>query len=311
MLIRFTKMSGLGNDFVMIDDREERLELSDAQVAALCDRHFGIGADGVILVRPPQRAGSAGYMHYINADGTLAQMCGNGVRCFAKFLVDNDIVDARSTELVADTMAGERPISFTRHEDGTLALATVQMGHPILAPEAIPVRAACDARTGDGEAFVSALRIDSPWGIISFTCISMGNPHAVAFIDDWAVLPDEAFIDPRSKSLATLDVGKVGAFFESAPVFPEKANIEFAEVRDGVLAMRVYERGCAETLACGTGACAVNAAAALTGRAGRENDVELLGGTLHIAWDDAGMVHMTGPAQTAFWGEVEMDAHGR
>lgn len=311
MLTRFTKMSGLGNDFVMIDDREERLELSDAQVAALCDRHFGIGADGVILVRPPQHAGSAGYMHYINADGTLAQMCGNGVRCFAKFLVDNGIVDAHATELVADTMAGERPLSFTRHADGTLALATVQMGKPILDPEAIPVRAACDARTGDGEPFVSALRIDSPWGPLSFTCVSMGNPHAIAFIDDWAALPDDAFIDPSAKGLSSLDVGKLGAFFESAPAFPEKANIEFAEVRGSGLAMRVYERGCAETLACGTGACAVNVAAALTGRAGRENDIELLGGTLHIAWDDAGMVRMTGPAETAFWGEVELDAHGR
>lgn len=309
MLTRFTKMNGLGNDFIMIDDRMSSIELTAAQVASLCDRHFGIGADGIILVRPSERPECAAYMHYINADGTLAQMCGNGVRCFAKFLVDTDIVAQDATELTADTMAGPRRIAFIRDAAGCMAEATVQMGSPILAPDAVPVAAAPDAATDAGEGFVGSLEIASPWGAFTFTCVSMGNPHAVTFVGDWQALPDDAFTDPSAKSLSTLDVGKVGAFFESAEAFPEKANIEFAEVADGGLRMRVYERGCAETLACGTGACAVDVAAALTHRAPRANEVELLGGVLRIEWADDGMVLMTGPAMTSYAGEVDLSAY--
>ncbi len=305
----FSKMHGLGNDFVMIDGMAEAPQLSAQQVAALCDRHFGIGADGIIIVEPSPRAECAGYMHYINADGTLAQMCGNGVRCFAKFLVDNGYVDRDAHELIADTLAGPRPIRFTRSEDGSMAQATVSMGAPILNPATIPVDRATNAQTPGGVPYVREIELDSPWGSFAFTCVSMGNPHAVCFIDDISALPEDAFVDLAQRSLATLDVARIGAFFESHPVFPEKANIEFATIAPDGITMRVFERGCAETQACGTGACAVQVAAVLTHDAPRENDVHLLGGTLRITWRADDIVEMTGPAACAFTGDVDLEAY--
>lgn len=312
MGIEFQKMNGLGNDFIMIDDRQGRLELGSREVEALCDRHFGIGADGVILVRPSENPQCAAYMHYINSDGTLAQMCGNGVRCFAKYLVDNGIVDEAAGELVADTLAGPRPITFSVDGEGKLAEATVDMGAPILEPTAVPVAAAADAASPTGQPFVRDLSLDSPWGPFTFTCVSMGNPHAVTFIDNFAALPDDLFADASNKCLGTLDLNKVGRFFETHEAFPEKTNVEFAtmlepngEDEEGGILMRVYERGCAETLACGTGACATSVAATLRGLSGRANAVHLLGGNLRIRWDDSGTVLMTGPAHTAFRGTFE------
>lgn len=302
----FAKLHGLGNDFVFIEDWDRSIELSAEQVAALCDRHKGIGADGVILVRPSERPECAAYMHYINADGTLAQMCGNGVRCFAKYLVDRKVVDPAAGRFVADTLAGPKPISFTLDEQGMMATATVDMGEPVLAPQAIPVADAfvrSSAADGDDATVVEA---DSPWGAFSFVCVSMGNPHAVCFIASFDEIDDALFADPAAKSLASLELGKVGAHFESHPAFPEKANIEFVVAQGDGLHMRVFERGCGETLACGTGACAVNVAAALTGRAGRENDVVLRGGTLHIAWTEGNRVMMTGPAEQSFSGTVRL-----
>ena len=282
------------------------------EIKHLCDRHFGIGADGVILVRPSKRPECAAYMHYINSDGTLAQMCGNGVRCFAKFLVDNGIVAAEEGSLVADTLAGPKPIRFSANEAGELVDATVDMGEPILDPAAVPANAQADAKTPQGVPYVSQLPIDSPWGTFRFACVSMGNPHAITFIDDFETLPDDAFTDPSRKSLDTFDVHKVGKFFESHERFPEKTNVEFATVesagspeQEGVLSMRVYERGCAETLACGTGTCATSVAACLLGLSGRSNLVHLRGGDLRIRWSDDGHVFMTGPAATAFAGTFE------
>lgn len=312
MAIEFQKLNGLGNDFVIIDDREGSLELSPREVEMLCDRHFGIGADGVILVRPSENPQCAAYMHYINSDGTLAQMCGNGVRCFAKYLVDNGIVDADAGELVADTLAGPKPIAFTVDGEGKLSEATVDMGAPILEPAAIPVAAAADAVSPTGQPFVRDLSLDSPWGPFVFTCVSMGNPHAVTFIDDFAALSDDLFADSANKRLETLDLNKVGRFFETHEAFPEKTNVEFATILEpdgedgeGTILMRVYERGCAETLACGTGACSTSVAATLRGLSGRANTVRLLGGDLRIRWDDGGTVLMTGPARIAFRGTFE------
>lgn len=299
---RFSKLHGLGNDFIFIEDWKRSIELSSDEVARLCDRHTGIGADGIILVRPSDRDECAAYMHYINSDGTLAQMCGNGVRCFVKYLVDRRLVDVSAGSFVADTLSGPKPISFTLDGEGRMATATVDMGSPTLAPELIPVSAeACDAPAGDASSCAIAT-LDSPWGTFSFACVSMGNPHAVCFLESFDGLPDELFSDPQGKSLDTLDVAKVGAYFESHSAFPEKANIEFVESVHGGLRMRVFERGCGETLACGTGACAVAVAAALTGRAPRETDVMLRGGTLHIAWTVDGHVMMTGPARQSFTG---------
>ena len=306
MELEFVKMHGLGNDFVFVDDFSRDIELTTEQVAKLCDRHFGIGADGVILVRPSQDASCAAYMHYINSDGSLAQMCGNGVRCFAKYLVDRGYVQASDGRFVADTLAGPKPISFDVDDDELMTLATVDMGKPTLVPEEVPVAAAANAQTEDGTPFLKELVVTSPWGDFAFTCVSMGNPHAVCFIDDFSVLDDALFADPSDKRLSTLDLDKVGAYFESHELFPEKTNVEFAVAGKGSVAMRVFERGCGETLACGTGACATNVATALTGRGGRENDLVLRGGTLHILWDTDDHVMMTGPAEQVFEGTVEI-----
>lgn len=306
MEIDFVKLNGCGNDFIFIDDLSNEIELSPEQVEALCDRHFGIGADGVILVRPSDDPDCVAYMHYINADGTLAEMCGNGVRCFAKYLVDHGYVSADAGKFVAGTKTGQRPISFEVDDEGRMTVATVDMGRPILEPERVPVALAANATAEDGQPYVREMPIDSPWGALTFTCVSMGNPHAVTFIDDFSALPDELFTGTE-KCLATLRVDTIGAFYESNPSFPAKANIEFAVIADDGIHMRVYERGDGETLACGTGACATNTAACLTGRASRENDLHLLGGVLHIRWADDGHVMMTGPAAQSFTGSFEIE----
>lgn len=306
MELEFVKLHGCGNDFVFIDDFSRDIELSEQQIRFLCNRHFGIGADGVILVRPSEDPDCAAYMHYMNSDGSLSEMCGNGVRCFAKYLVDRGFVTASKGHFVASTLAGPKPISFTVDAEDTLINATVDMGSPLLDPPSVPVAAQADATSSQGVAYVHALSLESPWGTFSFTCVSMGNPHAVCFIDDWNALPDDAFSDPLDKCLETFDVASVGAFFEGHQVFPEKANIEFAVVGEQDIAMRVFERGCGETLACGTGACATNVAASLTGRAGRENDIVLRGGVLHILWNESDHVIMTGPAEESFEGTVNL-----
>ena len=296
----FAKLNGAGNDFVMIGDMADAISFTPEQVAWICDRHFGIGADGVIVVKPSQNPDCAAYMDYYNSDGTKAQMCGNGVRCFAKFIVDRGIAPfvleqdqgasaANGGLLVADTLAGPRPLKFSYGPDGRVAAVRVDMGEPILTPEDVPTTLSANHESG------AAVEVPVTVGehTFSFTCISMGNPHAVAFVDDAAYFP----------------VDSIGPLFEAADVFPEKANIEFATVKDGAIEMRVWERGCGETLACGTGSCATAVAAALTGRAGRESDVKLLGGTLHIEWAEDNHVYMTGPASESFTGSFSLPEH--
>lgn len=302
----FSKLHGAGNDFIVFDDFSRDIDLTQKQVAWLCDRHFGIGADGVILVRPSDDPACVAYMHYINSDGTLAEMCGNGVRCFAKHLVDRGHVPAGEGHFVADTLAGRRPIAFEVDEQGKLATATVDMGRPHLDPQRVPTLLAANAKTEDGCDFVLDALIDSPWGRFAFTCVSMGNPHAVCFIDSMADLPDELFSQPQNKDIHTLFVDRIGSYFEGNHLFPEKANIEFAVVHDHGIDMRVYERGCGETLACGTGACATAVAACLSKRADRTVDVHLPGGVLGIVWRDDGHVLMTGPATESFSGTVRL-----
>lgn len=302
MEFEFVKLHGLGNDFVFIDDLSRNIDLTAEQVARICDRHTGIGADGVVLVRPSDDPACAAYMHYINADGTLAQMCGNGARCFAKYLVDRGLVDAADGRFAAGTLSGPKPISFKVDGQGMLDHATVDMGLPVLDPAAVPVAAEANAVSPQGDAYVRELPLASPWGTLAFTCVSMGNPHAVCFVKDFSSLPDELFSDPAAKDLSTFDVERVGSFFEAHRLFPEKANIEFAVVHAEGIALRVYERGCGETMACGTGACAVGVVASLTGRAERESNVNLPGGTLRIRWEDDGHVMMTGPARQSFTG---------
>ena len=286
--VDFVKLHGAGNDFVFVEDLDDQLDLSEEQVSLLCDRHFGIGADGVIIVKPPADPSNSGFMDYRNSDGSIAQMCGNGVRCFAKYLVDYGVVADKAPLLNVETRAGVKVISYTTDGDGKLVTATVDMGAPILNPQQVPTTLAFNAMSESGEAFVKDAEVESPFGTFAFTCVSMGNPHAVTFVDD----------------CDSMDIDGVGAFFESCELFPEKTNVEFATVCDDGIHMRVYERGCGETLACGTGACATNVAAYLTGRAGAENDLVLRGGTLHIAYTPGGTVLMTGPAEESFRGSV-------
>lgn len=290
MQIEFRKLHGAGNDFVFIEDLDDQLELSEEQVAWLCDRHFGIGADGVIVVKPPKDAANDGFMHYINSDGSLAQMCGNGVRCFAKYLVDYGVVPAGKQELLVETRAGVKRITYTLGEDGKLATATVDMGEPILPPQLVPSMLPATATTSFGKPYAREVPIESPYGTHKFTLVSMGNPHAVTFVDD----------------VDAVDIDAVGAYYERCSAFPQKANIEFAQVTEQGIRMRVFERGCGETLACGTGACATGVAAWLTERAGTSNDLLLRGGTLHIDYTPGGNVMMTGPAAESFHGTVEI-----
>lgn len=285
----FVKLHGLGNDFVVIDDLADEIVLTPEQVVAVCDRHFGVGADGVILVKPSARPECAAYMDYYNSDGTKAQMCGNGVRCFAKFLVDNRIVDPEAGSLVADTLAGPKPISFTLDDDGKLAQATVDMGAPILEPVQVPTELPGTETAFGTVALEAIVPVDGQE--IAFTCVSMGNPHAITFLDS-----DDLGI-----------VQTVGPYVETCDAFPEDTNVEFAFVDGDDITMRVWERGCGETMACGTGACATAVAAHITGRTGRNVNLKLLGGTLHIEWRESdGHVLMTGPAAQSFTGSVEV-----
>ena len=306
--MEFAKLHGLGNDFIFFDGLSTSLESSPGTAQSLCDRHFGIGADGVIVVKPPVNEGSLGYMHYINADGTLAQMCGNGVRCTAKYLVDRGYatIDAGQARFIVDTLAGPKPITCTVDQQGCMTEATVNMGAPILEPGAIPTTLSSNAHTPQGEAYVCRAPLTSPWGTFEFTLVSMGNPHAVCLLNHLETLPDELFLAPEH-SLANLDINRVGAYFESHEVFPEKTNVEFVvENPDGTLSMRVYERGCGETLACGTGTCATLVAAVLNQRSSCKNTVHLRGGDLLIEWRDDNSIAMTGPATQSFIGVVAL-----
>lgn len=305
MKLDFVKLHGLGNDFVFVDDFDEQIELTPEQVAHICDRHFGVGADGVVLVRPSKRPECAGYMHYINSDGTLAEMCGNGIRCFTKFLVDSGHLKSEEHSYIADTLRGPLPISYEVDDEGLMTRATVDMDEPILDPALVPVDLPATGKADTGVAFVEEETVSSPWGDFSFTCVSMGNPHAVCFLDNIDSLPDAWFIS-ADKSLATFDLDRIGSFFESNPVFPAKSNIEFIVVDEDGLHMRVFERGCGETLACGTGACASLVAAVLTGRSACTNTVHLRGGDLEISWADNNHVMMTGPAAQSFTGSIEL-----
>lgn len=283
MELTFTKMNGLGNDFVFIEDLENEWHIESEAVAWLCDRNFGIGGDGVIMVRPATVDGADYYMHYINADGTLAEMCGNGARCFAKYVVDHGLVDADATELVIQTLGGLRPVRFTRNADGTLETATVDMGEPVLTPALIPT-------TFDGE-MVFDCPVDTDLGTFRVTAVSMGNPHAILWVDDVDAAP----------------VSEVGPLIERHPAFPKATNVEFAQSVDvNTIRLRVWERGVGETLACGTGACATLVAGALSCRTGRSANIELPGGDLLIRWHENDHVYMTGSAAEVFTGTIAL-----
>jgi len=279
MDIRFTKMHGLGNDFVFISDMELEYEFSPDAVAWFCDRNFGIGGDGLIFVRPATTPDADFFMHYYNSDGTTAEMCGNGVRCFAKYVVDSGMVAPEADSIRVETLGGIKPITFTRDAAGALDLATVDMGVPVLEPAEIPT-------TLDGSQ-VFECPLETEFGTYAITAVSMGNPHVIIWVDDVESAP----------------VDTVGPAIENHPAFPNKTNVEFAQyMGDDLIRLRVWERGVGETLACGTGACATLVAATLSCLVGRSATIELPGGELSIRWDENDHVYMTGPATEVFTG---------
>jgi diaminopimelate epimerase len=279
-MLKFTKMHGLGNDYVYMDAINQNIENRSELAKFVSDRHFGIGSDGLILICKSEKADFK--MQMFNSDGTEAEMCGNGIRCVGKFVYDKGLTNKET--ITIETLAGIKTLVLTT-ENGKMKTARVDMGEPILEPEKIPVISK--------ENPVKNLKIKAEDKEFTFTCVSMGNPHAVTFIKE---------------DVNKFDICKYGKILEIDKAFPKKANIEFINiVDDKTLKMRVWERGAGETLACGTGACASTVAAILNGYTSREVKVHLLGGDLSIEWNEKdNHIYMTGPATTVFEGIIEI-----
>ncbi|HIV33726.1 MAG TPA: diaminopimelate epimerase [Candidatus Blautia intestinigallinarum] len=277
--MKFTKMHGIGNDYVYVNCFEEEVKDPSKTAKFVSDRHFGIGSDGLILIKPSTIADCE--MDMYNMDGSQGAMCGNGIRCVAKYVYDHGIVP--KTHLRIATKSGIKELDLTV-ENGKVSLVKVNMGSPILQASQIPVLVDQDTA------------IDQPIVVDNvsyrFTGVSMGNPHAVVYLDD----------------VEHLDIEKIGPKFEHHDLFPDRVNTEFVKVLDRkTVQMRVWERGSGETLACGTGACAVTVSSILNHLTDDEITVKLLGGDLKIFWDrDQNLVYMTGPATTVFDGEIQI-----
>lgn len=285
--MKFTKMQGCGNDYVYVNGFEEKLSQEEKPqiVRRLSDRHFGVGGDGVIFINPAEEADFE--MEMFNADGTRAEMCGNGIRCVAKFVYDKGLTDAEHITVVSAGRVKYLDLTVERasgvqNDRGVVTKVRVNMGCPVLEPVQIPVKAEGD-RVVDEPILAGGKEY-------RMTCVSMGNPHAVIF----------------TEGVAELDLEKTGPAFENHERFPRRTNTEFVEVIDrSHVFMRVWERGTGETLACGTGACAVAVACVLNRLTEEKITVSLLGGELEIEWDrDRNLIYMTGPAETVFEGEV-------
>lgn len=276
MRLKFTKMHGLGNDFVVIDGVRQSVDLTTEQLRAMADRHFGIGCDQILLVEAPKAHGADFAYRIFNADGGEVGQCGNGARCLARFVREHGLSSA--DEIVVDTCTGR--LRLLHGDDG---LVTVNMGVPRHAPAEVPLRAEREA---------DHYEVELDGNLIRFGAVSMGNPHAVLLVDTVDTAPVESW----------------GARLESHPIFPERANIGFmAPVDRHHLRLRVYERGAAETLACGSGACGAAVVAIQQDLADSPVRVDLPGGSLTIHWSGRGQpVLMTGPAVTVFHGEIEI-----
>ena len=283
--MKFTKMHGCGNDYVYVNCFSETVEDPGAVAKLVSDRHFGIGSDGLILICPSEVADFEMAMY--NADGSRGEMCGNGIRCVAKYVYDFGLTD--KTSISVETLAGIKYLDLTV-ENGKVEKVRVNMGAPILTPAEIPVDPSLFPEAKDA---VIAQPLTVAGKAYKVTCVSMGNPHDVIFMDE---------------DVRTLDLEKIGPDFEHHAAFPKRTNTEFVNVIDEThLRMRVWERGSGETLACGTGTCATVVAAVLNGLTKNAVDVELLGGSLHIEWDrEANLVYMTGPATVVFSGEIDI-----
>lgn len=281
--LRFTKMQGIGNDYVYINGFEQEVSNPGELAKQISDRHFGVGSDGLVLILPSATADLR--MRMFNADGTEAEMCGNATRCVGKFAYDRGLVKKEIIRL--ETAAGEKIIRL-KFEGGTVCGAKVDMGEPILVPSRIPVELAPVLTIDEEDRRCIAHPIQVDGRTYAVTAVSMGNPHAVVFM----------------RGIDDLDLPALGPLFEHHHLFPKRTNTEFVEVISTTkIRMRVWERGAGETLACGTGACAAAVACILNGYTGRSVDVELKGGVLHVDWDEANNhVYMSGPAVTVFDG---------
>ena len=280
--MEFTKMQGLGNDYVYVNCLRETIK-NPAEVSKfISDRHFGIGSDGLIMICPSKVADFE--MQMYNADGSRGEMCGNGIRCVAKYVYDYGLTD--KTSISVETLGGIKYLDLTV-EDGKVSLVKVDMGSPRLAPSQITI---VPENPEDTRIIDAPLEVEGK--IYYMTGVSMGNPHTVVYVDD----------------VKGLDLLKIGPSFENHKRFPERINTEFAHVLDRkTVEMRVWERGSGETLACGTGACAVAVASILNGLTEDRVTVKLLGGDLLIEWDkEADKVYMTGPAKVVFDGEIDL-----
>ncbi|MDR0978415.1 MAG: diaminopimelate epimerase [Lachnospiraceae bacterium] len=275
--MKFAKMEGLGNDYVYIDCINQKIESPEKFSIKISDRHFGIGSDGLILILPSKIADFK--MRMFNADGTEAEMCGNGIRCFGKFVYDEKLTEKK--DISVETLAGIKLLNLNV-ENGVVESIKVDMGEPIFEPKSIPVIS--------DENPVTKLKLTAEDKEFVFTCVSMGNPHAITKVDN----------------VDSFDVKKYGSVLETDKCFPNKCNIEFIEViNKNLVKMRVWERGSGETLACGTGACATAVSCVLNGHTENNVEIELLGGVLNIEWNrQTNHIYMTGPAKTVYKGEI-------
>ena len=277
--MKFTKMQGLGNDYVYVNCFKETIENPPEMAKKVSNRNFGIGSDGLIMINPSDVADFE--MEMYNADGSRREMCGNGIRCVGKYVYDYGLTEKE--HISVETLAGIKYLDLTV-EDGKVKLVKVDMGSPELVPENIPIVA-------DGNRV-----IDEPINVngteYRMTGVSMGNPHAVVYVED----------------VKGLDIETIGPAFENHERFPNRVNTEFVKVLDrNTVEMRVWERGSGETMACGTGACAVAVACILNGFTEDKVTVKLLGGDLQIEWDkEADKIYMTGPAEVSFDGEINL-----
>lgn len=279
-ILEFTKMHGIGNDYIYFDAIRQQIPDPAGLAVKLSDRHFGIGSDGLVLICPSERADFM--MDMYNADGSRGKMCGNAIRCVAKYVYERGLTS--KTTLAIDTLSGIKTLELSL-VDGQVEGVTVNMGQPVFEPALIPVR-------WNGPRMVDEA-VPVAGRLFKITCLSMGNPHAVTFLPE----------------VESLEIERIGPAFEHYSIFPDRINTEFVQVIDRQnLRMRVWERGSGETLACGTGACATLVAGVVNGRCDRAATIHLNGGNLQIVWDEAtDHVMMTGPATIVFDGRVEVE----
>ena len=278
--MKFTKMQGIGNDYVYVNCFEETVADPERVSEIISDRHFGIGADGLVLIMPSDKADFR--MRMFNADGSEGNMCGNATRCIGKFVYDNHLTD--KTSITLETRSGIKKLTLYP-ENGRVKTVLVDMGKAVLKPADIPMNVS-------GDTFINKpITVDGKEVFI--TAVSMGNPHAVTYVDD----------------VDSLELEKIGPSFENHPLFPERVKTEFIKILDeSTMQMRVWERGSGETWACGTGACAATAASVLNGYFPHDKEitVKLRGGDLFITYKSDGTVLMRGPAETVFTGEIDV-----